>query len=109
MLADARRGTAWREMLKSPRPEPPPALLERIFAQTSGQAAAQAAASQRPAIVLGSNDRLRTPGSLSGRPTLVPSTTQPAFASTNVIPFRTRVTHAFRSLGQTMLQPRLAM
>src|SRR5260370_24297928 len=108
MLADARRGTAWREMLKSPRPEPPPALLERIFAQTSGQAAAQAAASQRPTIVLGSNDRLRTPGSLPGRPTLVPSTTQPAF-STNVLPFRTRITYAFRSLGHTMLHPRLSM
>jgi hypothetical protein len=92
------------EMLKSPRPEPPSALLERIFAQTSGQTAN----AHKPAIVLGSNDRLRTPGSLPGRPTLVPSTTQPAF-STNVIPFRTRLTHAFRSVGQTMLQPRLAM
>jgi anti-sigma factor RsiW len=105
MLADAQRGAAWMEMLKSPRPEPSPALLERIFAQTSGQTAA---AAQKPAIVLGSNDRLRTPGSLAGRPTLVASTTQPAF-STNVIPFRTRLTHAFRSVGQTMLQPRLAM
>jgi hypothetical protein len=104
MLADAQRGAAWMEMLKSPRPEPPTALLERIIAQTSGQAAA----AQKPAIVLGSNDRLRTPGSLPGRPTLVPSTTQPAF-STNVIPFRSRLTHAFRSVGQTMLQPRLAM
>jgi hypothetical protein len=92
------------EMLKSPRPEPPTALLERIIAQTSGQTAA----AQKPAIVLGSNDRLRTPGTLPGRPTLVPSTTQPAF-STNVLPFRTRLTHAFRSVGQTMLQPRLAM
>jgi hypothetical protein len=104
MLADAQRGAAWMEMLKSPRPEPPTALLERIIAQTSGQAAA----AHKPAIVLGSNDRLRTPGSLPGRPTLVPSATQPAF-STNVIPFRTRLTHAFRSVGQTMLQPRLAM
>jgi hypothetical protein len=104
MLADAQRGAAWMEMLKSPRPEPPPALLERIFAQTSGQAAA----ANKPAIVLGGNDRLRTPGSLPGRPILAPSTTQPAF-STNVIPFRTRLTHAFRSVGQTMLQPRLAM
>jgi Putative zinc-finger len=104
MLADAQRGAAWMEMLKSPRPEPSPALLERIFAQTSGQTAA----AQKPAIVLGSNDRLRTPGSLPGRPTLIPSTAQPAF-STNVIPFRIRLTHAFRSVGQTMLQPRLAM
>ncbi len=107
MLADAQRGAAWMEMLKSPRPEPPTALLERIIAQTSGQA--QAAAAHKPHIVLGSTDRLRTPGTLPGRPTLVPSSiTQPAF-STNVIPFRTRITHGFRSLGQSMLQPRLAM
>jgi hypothetical protein len=106
MLADAQRGAAWMEMLKSPRPEPPATLFERIIAQTSGQAAA----AHNPAIVLGSNDRLRTPGALPGRPILVPaSTAQPAFSSTNVIPFRSRVTHAFRSLGQTMLQPRLAM
>jgi hypothetical protein len=105
MLADAQRGAAWMEMLKSPRPEPPTALLERIIAQTSGQTSKTAA----PAIVLGSNDRLRTPGTLPGRPALVPSsTTQPAF-STNVLPFRTRLTHGFRSIGQTMLQPRLAM
>ena len=105
MLADAKRGASWMEMLKSPRPEPPTALLARIIAQTSGQAAA---AAQTPPIVLGSNDRLRTPGTLPGRPILAsPSTTQPAFA--NVIPFRTRITHGFRSLGQTMLQPRLAM
>ena len=110
MLADARRGAAWMEMLKSPRPEPPTTLLERIIAQTSGQTSSQTAAAHSPAIVLGSNDRLRTPGTLPGRPILVPSsTTQPTFVSTNVIPFRARITHAFRSLGQTMLQPRLAM
>jgi Putative zinc-finger len=106
MLADAQRGASWMEMLKSPRPEPPTTLLERIIAQTSGQAAA---AAHTPPIVLGSNDRLRTPGALPGRPILVPaSTAQPVF-TTNVIPFRSRVTHAFRSLGETMLQPRLAM
>jgi Putative zinc-finger len=106
MLADARRGAAWMEMLKSPRPEPPTALLERIIAETSGKAASLAS----PPIVLGSNDRLRTPNTLLGQPNLVPSSAaQPAFASTNVIPFRTRISHGFRSLGQTMLQPRLAM
>src|SRR5271154_6869396 len=106
MLADAQRGAAWMEMLKSPRPEPPIALLERIIAETSGKAARLA----NPPIVLGSNDRLRTPNTLLGQPTLVPSlATQPAFASNKVIPFRTRITHGFRSLGQTMLQPRLAM
>jgi hypothetical protein len=106
MLADAQRGAAWMEMLKSPRPEPPSALLERILAETSGKIAALAS----PPIILGSNDRLRTPNTLLGQPTLVPSlATQPAFAPSNVIPFRTRISHGFRSLGQTMLQPRLAM
>jgi hypothetical protein len=108
MLADAQRGAAWMEILKSPRPEPPTALLERIIAQTSGNTAAQTAAAHQPPIVLGSNDRLRTPGALPGRTILVPSAAQPAF-TTNVIPFRARITHGFRSLGQTMLQPRLAM
>jgi hypothetical protein len=105
MLADAQRGAAWMEMLKSPRPEPPTNLLELIIAQTSGKEAALA----NPPIVLGSNDRLRTPNPILGKPTLVPpSGAQPVFAS-NVIPFRTRITQGFRSLGQTMLQPRLAM
>jgi Putative zinc-finger len=105
MFADAQRGAAWIEMLKSPRPEPPMALLERILAETSGKAASLA----RPPIVLGSTDRLRTPNTILGGPSLVPSSAQPTFASTNVIPFRTRLTHSFRSLGHTMLQPRLAM
>jgi anti-sigma factor RsiW len=108
MLADAQRGAEWMEMLKSPRPEPPNTLLERIIAQTSGKDAALA----KPPIVLGSTDRLRTPTptTILGRPALAPGASmQPSFASANVLPFRTRVTHAFRSLGHTMLQPRLAM
>jgi Putative zinc-finger len=106
MFADAQRGAAWMEMLKYPRPEPPTTLLERIIAETSGKDAALA----NPPIVLGATDRLRTPNTLTGQPVLAPSlATQPVFASTNVIPFRTRLTQGFRSLGQTMLQPRLAM
>jgi hypothetical protein len=114
MLADARRGAAWMEMLKSPRPEPPVSLLERIIAQTSGQAEKDA----KPAIVLGPTDYLRTPApvtpnTLLGRPTLVPSPALAGaaipYASTNVLPFRTRITTGLRSFGQTMLQPRLAM
>ena len=34
-MADAQRGAAWLEMLKSPRPEPSAQLMERILAQTS--------------------------------------------------------------------------
>jgi Putative zinc-finger len=107
MLADAQRGAAWMEMLKSPRPEPSTSLLERIFAQTSNPPA--------PPIVLGPTDYLRTPvprapNTLLSRPTLVPSSVPAAaFASTNVLPFRTRFTYSLRSLGHTMLQPRLAM
>ena len=105
MFADAQRGAAWMEMLKSPRPEPPMALLERILAETSGKAASL----DRPPIVLGSTDRLRTPNTILGGPSLAPSLAQPSFASTNVLPFRARLSHSFRSLGHTMLQPRLAM
>ncbi|HXC95446.1 MAG TPA: zf-HC2 domain-containing protein [Edaphobacter sp.] len=109
MLAEAQRGAAWMEMLKSPRPEPPTNLLERILAETSGKAAAEAAA-QAPKIVLGPTDRLRVqpPTTILGRPA-IPTMAQPVFTSAKVIPFRTRVTNGFRSLGQTMLQPRLAM
>jgi hypothetical protein len=38
MVADAQRGAAWLELLKTPRPEPSAALMERILAQTSGLA-----------------------------------------------------------------------
>jgi Putative zinc-finger len=114
MFAGAQRGAAWMEMLHSPRPEPPANLLERIIAQTSGQAAKEAAA----AIVLGPTDYLRQPvvrppNTLLGRPTLVPSSISSghaaAFPPANVLPFRSRVAYGLRSLGQTMLQPRLAM
>ena len=82
-------------------------LLERILAQTSGQAAAQA---KPPPIVLGTTDRLRTPNTSSAVPPLFrPRRPAAAFASANVLPFRTRISHGFRSIGHTMLQPRLAM
>lgn len=114
MLADARRGAAWMEMLHSPRPEPPVNLLERILAHTSGEAAREA----YPPLILGATDRLRTqdpirnqdpappPNTLLGRPMLVGAAG--AFPS-KVLPFRTRFTYGLRSLGHTMLQPRLAM
>jgi hypothetical protein len=104
MLADAQRGAAWMEMLKSPRPEPPLGLLERILAQT--------AVDTKPAIVLGPTDYLRQqqPTTLLGRPTL-PSSVPAVFGPAKVLPFRTRVASVFnlRSIGQTLLQPRLAM
>jgi hypothetical protein len=108
MLADAQRGAAWMEMLRSPRPEPPAALLERILAQTSAPAHNESSLSVSPAAPA----YVRNPNTLLGRPTLVgsPSAVSPStFASTNVLPFRSRITHGLRSIGQTMLQPRLAM
>jgi Putative zinc-finger len=109
MLADAQRGAAWMEMLKSPRPEPPPALLERILAQTSGLAAAEA----KSHIVLGPTDFIRQPqpNTILGRPTLAPTSYPAVFGPAKVLPFRTRIASAFnlRSIGQTLLQPRLAM
>ena len=104
MLADAQRGVAWMELLKSPRPEPPASLIERILAQTSNPPA--------PAIILGPTDRLRVPtphipNTLLGRPALVPAAAM--HAPTNLLPFRARFTHGLRSIGHTMLQPRLAM
>jgi anti-sigma factor RsiW len=41
-LAEAQRGAAWLSMLKTKTPEPPLGLLEKILAETSGAAAAQA-------------------------------------------------------------------
>ena len=110
MLAEAQRGLAWMELLKSPLPEPPTDLLDRIFAQTCNEAATKPSTP----IVLGGNDYLRPPNTLLGRPTLVPSYAsdiQPAaaFNTTNVLPFRTRLAFGFRSIGHTLLQPRLAM
>jgi hypothetical protein len=108
MLADARRGAAWMELLKSSQPEPPASLLERILAQTSNPPA--------PPIILGPTDRLRVhppqvPNTLLGRPALMPTVAgHPAvYAPTNILPFRARITHGLRSIGHTMLQPRLAM
>ena len=52
MLADAQRGAAWLEMLKSPRPSLRPPCSNRILAQTSGQTSTEA----KPTIVLGPTD-----------------------------------------------------
>jgi hypothetical protein len=113
LLADAQRGAAWMEMLKAPRPEPPASLFESILAQTSGKSSLGPVKEDQPPIVLGRTDYLRTPTPLPGHSSLLPPLGAPLatnpFASGKVLPFRTRVTHGLRSLGQTMLQPRLAM
>lgn len=107
MLRDAERGMAWMEMLKSAPPEPSAALLDRIFAETTDKAAAEAHVSRA------AREQRRQATTLLGHPIASAShsgESQPVAAfSGNVIPFRTRFAHGLRSLGQTMLQPRLAM
>ena len=113
LLADAQRGVAWMEMLKSPRPEPPATLFESILAQTSGKLALGPAKEDQPPIVLGRTDYLRAPNTLPGHSPLLPPEgailAANPFTTGKVLPFRTRVTYGIRSLGHTMLQPRLAM
>ena len=114
MLADAKRGVAWMEMLKSPRPEPSAALLDRILAQTTGQNS-KTSTEAATSIVLGPTDYLRTQNTILGRPTLVTAPGTPiqsaaAYSSTKVLPFRSRIaSFKLSSIGHTLLQPRLAM
>ena len=107
MLADAQRGAAWLEMLKSPQPEPSPALLERILAQTCNQTPVVAGKQKSAHTMWQPSTILGHPGTLSTAPY------QPAAAypSATVLPFRNRFISSFhlRSIGQTLLQPRLAM
>lgn len=112
MFMDAKRGGAWLEMLRDPRPEPASSLFERIIAQTSGtqaQTADQQNADALPKVP-------ETPGHFVPFPvTPVPAASpylygvpRPAnFSGAKVLPFRLR--NAVHSLGQTMLQPRLVM
>jgi hypothetical protein len=112
MLADAQRGADWLAMLKSPRPEPSAALLERILAQTCN-----AETANRPQLVTGkqrSGSNLWQPSTILGHGSPVPvAAMRPAgaYATGNVLPFRSRVAAGFRlsSIGHTLLQPRLAM
>jgi hypothetical protein len=105
MLAEAKRGAAWLEMLRTPRPEPPAALLERILAQTNGQTslAPTVAAARTLSILPASAHALEAPS--------VSAATQTA----TILPFRSRVASVLqgrglgKGLGHSMLQPRLAM
>jgi len=107
MLADAQRGAAWLEMLKSPRPEPPATLLERILAETCHSSSATAGKQRlahpawQPATILGYHPAASAP---SFRP-------EAAHPSATVLPFRSRMASqlSLRSMKQTLLQPRLAM
>ena len=115
MLADAQRGAEWLEMLKSPRPEPSSALLERILAQTCN-AQPDARSANQPQLVTDTQRAghgLWQPSTILGNsgPVQVAAMQSAGYAPTNVLPFRSRVAAGFRlrSIGQTLLQPRLAM
>jgi hypothetical protein len=103
LLADARRGAAWLEMLRDPRPEPPGALLERILSATSGDIPVAA-----HALDLSRAGFQPVPAPTHGGANVL----VPGFAAQrNVLPFRVRAATAVRrnSFAQLMLQPRLAM
>jgi len=99
MLADARRGAAWLEMLRSPRPEPPAALLEKILTLTAGATDGLAI---NPADV---RSPLPVPA-YGGMPVHGHTT-----GYSNVLPFRVRVADAVRraSFSHVLMQPRFAM
>ena len=93
MYADAQRGAAWLELLKTPRPEPSAKLMERILSQTSGQAGFAAT------------------GETVLQPRMVPAAVpivMPVAVPANLLQFRPR-TPKFTAWPNVMLQPRLAM
>ena len=122
MFADAKRGAAWLELLRSPRPEPSGDLLDHILLQTTGAQVSDSYAAgmpvsgihapgivpalQHPAQPLGARPRPDT--LLSFRPgTYPPAATLPGTA--RVLPFRGRMAASLQSWGHNLLQPRLAM
>ena len=103
MLAEARRGVAWMELLREDRPQPAADLVDRILAQTSVQAAREAEAARaaqraaaEAALLLGR----------SGAPPAIP--TAPAGPAI-VLPFRSRIPAPLRPALHTILQTRFAM
>ena len=105
MLADAKRGAVLLDMLKSPRPEPSSALLERILAQTSGA---------RTIGALAGGFAVPAKSAVSGviaLPAVDGSLVASVAAVDNVIPFRPGPgsRFSFKTITQTMMQPRLAM
>jgi hypothetical protein len=116
LLADAQRGAAWLEMLRTPAPEPPAALLEKILARTSGAQTAVEAGRVLPSAMQHAGfpgATLVRPEPLFGNAALAPGYAVPGAVPPygNVVPFRRRATAAFRgsSFGQIIMQPRLAM
>ena len=97
MLADARRGAAWLEMLKTPRPEPTAMLLDRILAETSGKSMQGVAELQQPAIA---------GGALPAMNLVTPKV--PVAPRNNVLAFRSRLPK-MPAFSRGYFEPRLAM
>jgi len=93
LLADARRGAAFLDILRDPAPEPPPALLERILSLTSDP-------------LTGAHHP-----TLAHLPAAAFAGAAAPIAYPNILPFPNRAAAAYRrsSLRQVLLQPRLAM
>ena len=118
MLADAQRGAALLQMLRSPRPEPSSALMGRILANTSGLAG-PAKSRVSGVIALPAIDGVAmeiqsvNPANYPASYILTPERTQPLGVSPggNVLPFRNPAAGRFslRAITHTMMQPRLAM
>jgi hypothetical protein len=115
-LSEAQRGAAWLEMLRTPRPEPSAALLERIIAQTSGQAISSEAPvrlveEQWPAYPV----PVFHPGLVQSQPSqgqaFVGPPLIPSAPSAKVLSFPARIAASskFQTLRYHLLQPRLAM
>lgn len=111
MLANAQRGQALLEMLRPEKLEPSPALLERIFDQTTGQrtrdeeaARAQRRAAQEAASLLG-----RPATALPAVAPAIPAPVAPVAAPGKVLPFRTRLQTRLQGVRHVVFQPRFAM
>ena len=111
MFVDAKRGAAFLEMLRNPRPEPPAELFARILARTSGLPDTVEGTSSAPTIAqVPPVSAFATPAApvaptpfLYDRPVLGSND----FIGAKVIPFRLRA--RVERFAHSMLQPRLAM
>lgn len=105
LVADARRGAAWLELLRNPAPEPPADLLERILAETSWTQIPGEAGGVLPAAMhRGGIAPVPFAPAMVGDATMLPG-------SAKVIAFPRQTFAAVRrsGFGQIVLQPRLAM
>ncbi len=113
-FADASRGAAWLDMLKSPRPAPSAQLLERILMQTTGaQDVGSPAAEMVPHIAAlpGFLPADLNPAEFDSAGTFQPGYPVPArpAAAPNVLPFVPRAPRFLPAFNRFLFEPRLAM